>query len=69
LEGREEALRMGLPVAGMIGVLEKAAERGWIELEDAFSRLVQRRFHVSADLMEQALERDAARRRQRERGL
>jgi predicted nucleic acid-binding protein len=61
-EGRKEALRRGLPVAGTIGVLEKAAERNLINLPEAFSRLARTNFHIAPELLRQALERDAANR-------
>ena len=71
LEGREEALRRGLPVAGTVGVLERAAERGFISLPQALQRLGQTNFHITHELLQQALARDAARRQrhERERGL
>ncbi len=70
-EAREEALRLGLPVSGTIGVLEKAAERDWVNLPEMFSRLSRTSFHISRELLAQALERDAERRarKARERGM
>lgn len=62
-EARREALRRGLPVAGTIGVLEKAAERNLINLADVFSRLARTNFYVSPDVLQQALQRDAAARK------
>ena len=35
-EARQEARRLGLPVSGTVGVLEKAADRGLIDLAEAF---------------------------------
>ena len=64
MEGRREALRRGLLVAGTIGVLEKAAERNLINLADAFSRLARTNFHIAPQLLQQALQRDAANRQQ-----
>jgi predicted nucleic acid-binding protein len=61
-EGRREALRRGLPVAGTIGVLEKAAERNLINLTEAFSRLARTNFHIAPELLREALQRDAANR-------
>jgi predicted nucleic acid-binding protein len=61
-EGREEALRLGLPVSGTIGVLEKAAERGLLDLGDAFRRLAGTSIRLSPELLQQALSRAAARR-------
>ena len=62
LEGRREALRRGLPVAGTIGVLEKAAERNLINLQEAFARLALTNFHIAPELLRDALQRDAANR-------
>jgi predicted nucleic acid-binding protein len=63
MEARREALRRGLPVAGTIGVLEKAAERNLIILSEAFSRLARTNFHVAPEVLQQALQRDASNRR------
>ena len=62
MEARREALRRGLPVAGTIGVLEKAAERNFINLSEAFSRLARTSFHIAPEVLQQALQRDAANR-------
>jgi predicted nucleic acid-binding protein len=66
-EARQEALRLGLPVSGTVGILEKAAERNWINLREAFQRLSRTNFHIARDLLQQALQRDAARHKRRER--
>jgi predicted nucleic acid-binding protein len=62
IEARREAARLGLPVTGTIGVLEKAAERGLICLPDAIERLSRTSFRISSALLDEALKRDAARR-------
>ena len=62
MEGRREALRRGLPVAGTIGVLEQAAERDLINLAEAFSRLTHSNFHISQEVLQQALQRNADKR-------
>ena len=69
-EGREVALRLGLPVSGTVGVLEKAAERDLLDLADAFRRLSRTSIRLSPELLQQALLRDAARhpRQEQERG-
>lgn len=61
-EAREEALRLGLPVSGTIGILEKAAERGLIDLPEAFQRLSRTNFRIARGLLQQALKRDSAKR-------
>jgi predicted nucleic acid-binding protein len=63
MEARREALRRGLPVAGTIGVLEKAAERNFVNLSDAFSRLARTSFYVAPEVLQQALQRDASNRK------
>ena len=63
-EARREALRRGLPVAGTIGVLEKAAERNLINLSEAFARLARTSFYIAPEVLQQALQRDAANRGQ-----
>jgi predicted nucleic acid-binding protein len=63
MEARREALRRGLPVAGTIGVLEKAAERNLIDLSEAFTRLARTSFHIAPEVLQQALQRDASNRK------
>jgi len=43
--------------------LEKAAERNLINLADAFSRLTRTNFHIAREVLQQALQRDAANRK------
>jgi predicted nucleic acid-binding protein len=62
VEARQFALRLGLPVAGTVGVLEKAAERGWIDLAEALHRLTRTNFRIAPELLREALTRDGARR-------
>jgi predicted nucleic acid-binding protein len=66
-EARQDALRLGLPVSGTVGLLEKAAERELIDLPEAFNRLSQTNFRIARVLFQQAIKRDAARREQRDR--
>ena len=63
MEARKEALRRGLPVAGTIGLLEMAAEHNLIDLSLAFSRLANTSFHISPEVLRQALRRHAANRK------
>lgn len=62
IEARREALRRGLPVAGTIGVLEQAAERDFINLAEAFTRLAQTNFYISREVLRQVLRRHTAKR-------
>jgi predicted nucleic acid-binding protein len=63
MEARREALRRGLPVAGTVGVLEKAAERNLINLSEAFSKLARNSFYIAPQVLQQALQRDATNRK------
>jgi len=42
-------------VTGTFGVLEAAAQRGFLDLADAFDRLRRTSFHCSEDLMQSML--------------
>ena len=60
-EGRREAERHNVRVAGTLAVLEQGAHRGLIELPAAINRLRQTNFRLSANLVQKALDRDANR--------
>ena len=60
-DGVEEARRLGLTVTGTLGVLDRAAERGLIDLAPAFARLRQTNFRINPALMERLLAADAQR--------
>jgi predicted nucleic acid-binding protein len=49
-KGRWEAMRRHLKVAGTIGILEKASQRGLIDFHSALQRLEQTNFRLSAKL-------------------
>jgi predicted nucleic acid-binding protein len=61
-KGRQIAQSRGLITIGTITVLELAAENGLLELQSAFLALQGTTFHVTQDLLDEALARDAARR-------
>jgi uncharacterized protein len=61
-EARAMALALGIPVAGTVGVLERAAELGLLDLKSAFDRLLRTNFRIAPDLLRSALARDAQRR-------
>ena len=63
-EGVEEARRLGLAVTGTIGVLDRAAERGLIDLESAVASLRQTNFRIDPTLLEQLLAADRPRRKE-----
>jgi predicted nucleic acid-binding protein len=54
-KGRRIAREQGIPVAGTLGVLRAAYERGLIELSDAITRLVRHGFRLSDRLARQIL--------------
>src|SRR5688572_18329899 len=54
IDGRRVALRMNIPVIGTIGALERAANRGLIDLHEAFESLRQTDFRISTQLLEAA---------------
>jgi predicted nucleic acid-binding protein len=62
-EGVEEARRLGLTVTGTLGVLDRAAERGLIELAPAIAHLRQTNFRVDPGLLDRLLAADARRRK------
>ena len=60
-DAREVAARKGLAATGTIGILEKAAERGLLNLAEAFHRLSSTNFRIAPELLQEALNRDAER--------
>jgi predicted nucleic acid-binding protein len=61
LEAREEAEHRALAVMGTLRVLELASERGWLDFAAAITQLEATSFHMPAQLVQQRLARDAAR--------
>lgn len=57
-EGRREALRRNLKVAGTVAVLERAAQSGLIDFRAALQRLDQTNF-LSAKIREEFLKRNS----------
>jgi predicted nucleic acid-binding protein len=62
-EGVEEARRLGLTVTGTLGVLDRAAERGLIELAPAIAHLRQTNFRIDPGLLDRLLATDVRRRK------
>jgi len=60
-EGRREAERHKVRVAGTLAVLEQGAQRGLIDLPAVIERLRQTNFRLSSNLIQKALDRDAHR--------
>ena len=57
-EGRREAFRRHLQVAGTVAVLEKAAQRGLIDFRTALERLDQTSFRLSAKIRDEFIKRN-----------
>jgi predicted nucleic acid-binding protein len=53
--GRQAAIDRGLRITGTIGVLEMAAQRGLIDLQEAFERLKQTNFWLSPEFLAERL--------------
>jgi predicted nucleic acid-binding protein len=60
-EGRREAERHNVRVAGTLAVLEQGAQRGLIDLPAVIERLRQTNFRLSSNLIQKVLDRDANR--------
>jgi predicted nucleic acid-binding protein len=56
-EGRRAATRRGVPILGTLGVLERAATVGLLQLEDVIDRIRQTDFRVSDELIQAILDR------------
>lgn len=62
-DGRRAARSRTLTVTGTLGVLERAAERGLIDLPSTLARLLTTTFRVRDELIQAMLARDASRKR------
>jgi predicted nucleic acid-binding protein len=65
--GRRSAIERGLQVIGTIGVLEAAAERGFIDLHQAFEKVKKTDFWVSPIFLDERLARFLERKRRMQR--
>lgn len=63
-DGREEAARRQLNVAGTLRVLASAAEKGLVDLPTAISRLRATNFRASERLIQSFLDPDTERKKQ-----
>jgi len=61
-KGRQEAARRQLRFIGTLGVLDKAAAAGLIDVASCIGRLLRTNFHVTPDLLKTLLENDLRRR-------
>ena len=60
-DGVEEARRLGLTVTGTLGILDQAAARQLIRLDEAFVRLRETNFRIDPSLLHRLLQADAKR--------
>ena len=60
-KGREIAFGQGLRPMGTVGVLEQAAISGLVDFPTVIARLLHTNFRITADIINDALARDAAR--------
>jgi predicted nucleic acid-binding protein len=60
--GRREAEDRGVSVAGTLNVLEAAAKRDLLDLPSVIAELRKTNFHISEEIIQQALTADADRR-------
>ena len=61
-EGVEAARRLGLAIAGTLGVLDRAAERRLIDLAAAIAGLRQTNFRIDPGILDRLLASDRLRR-------
>jgi predicted nucleic acid-binding protein len=60
-KGRDITFAQGLRPMGTVGVLEQAAIRGLVDFPTVIARLLRTNFRITADIITDALARDAAR--------
>ncbi|MGB7987513.1 MAG: hypothetical protein WCF54_20295 [Terracidiphilus sp.] len=60
---RMEAARRKIPVQGTLGILDLAAEHGFVDFPKALGKLMQTNFRASTKLLQFFLDRDARRKR------
>ena len=65
-KARDLAIQQGLRVMGTVGVLEQAAAKGIVDLPEVFARLLTTNFRILRVIIDDALARDADRKRQRQ---
>jgi predicted nucleic acid-binding protein len=65
MDGRNAAKQLGLVAVGTIGILELASERGLIQLPKAVAELRQTNFFISPRILDEALERNRGREKEK----
>jgi predicted nucleic acid-binding protein len=56
-KGRRAPLQRQIPVVGILGILEAASVRGWIELPPILADLQRTNFRIAPELIESLLSR------------
>ncbi|MEO6192876.1 MAG: DUF3368 domain-containing protein [Thermoanaerobaculia bacterium] len=56
---RDVALQRGLEVTGLLGILDRAAEKGLVSLPDAFERLQRTSFRTTPQFLQNLLDKHA----------
>lgn len=54
-KGKQVAIRKGLDVAGTLGILQRAARHGLVDLAEAFDRLKRTNFRYRQEIMDKLL--------------
>ncbi len=54
-EGRRAAVHRNLKITGTVGILERAAHRGLVDLQQAYERIKNTNFWINAALLDQSL--------------
>jgi predicted nucleic acid-binding protein len=62
-DARQAAKKEGLHVTGTVGILERAAAENLLDLPQIFAKLRATNYYASDELLQAALNRDAARKR------
>jgi predicted nucleic acid-binding protein len=51
-QGRRVAEALGLPKTGILGIIAVAADRGWLDFDEAIERIIKTGFHINQPLID-----------------
>ncbi len=57
-QARQAAVNLGVAITGTIGILDKAAQTGLIDLRTVIEKLRKTNFHIAEDLIQRLLENE-----------
>ncbi len=57
-QARQAAVNLGIAITGTIGILDKAAQTGLIDLRTVIEKLRKTNFHIAEDLIQRLLENE-----------